>query len=53
MPTDLTKAIQDAMNTQFQAGYAAGKMDLLLAAALPPPVPTVEATPETPAANAA
>lgn len=30
MPPDLIKALQDALQAQFQAGYAAAKLDVLI-----------------------
>lgn len=44
MNPDLLAKIQAAMDAQFQAGAAIALMNAALNAALPPPVPTAEAT---------
>jgi hypothetical protein len=45
MTPELLKTIQDALQAQFQAGYAAARLDMALAAALPKPAEPEPAPP--------
>jgi len=42
MTPELIKIIQQALQAQFQAGYATAQLDLALAQALPSPVETAK-----------